>query len=268
VLKMDPERVEALNAIVRLQLSQGNSKAAFEKAEEHLPKVKSKNQAKIYEMMGSSKLSSKEYSKAIEYLDKAVEIDPNLVTAYFLIGNAYAAQQKFDTAIEQYERAAVKNPKAIPPLIMIGMLYDRKNQSGKANEYYQKVLDIDKSIILAANNLAYNYARDGVNLDVALGIAQKAREIAPDAPGLADTLGWIYYKKGAYVTAIGLLKESNERFKGSNPEVQYHLGMAYAKNGQKSLAVEALSKSLALEKNFNGRDEAKRTLDELGSRKS
>jgi tetratricopeptide (TPR) repeat protein len=143
------------------------------------------------------------------------------------------------------------------------MIYDRKNQPKKANEYYRKVLDIDKNIVLAANNLAYNYVRDGGNLDVALGIAQKAREANPDSPGLADTLGWIYYKKGAYSTAIGLLRESNEKFKGSNPEVLYHLGMAYLKSGEKRLATETLTTALASDQEFSGREEAKKTLEEL-----
>jgi tetratricopeptide (TPR) repeat protein len=263
VLKLDPERVEALNSIVRLQLSQGNFKAAFDHAEQHLSKSKTKNQAKIYELMGLAKLSGKEYSKGVEYLNRAIEINPNLISAYFMIGNAYAAQLKFDTAIEQYEKASAKNSKAIPPLVMIGMIYDRKNQPKKANEYYRKVLDIDKNIVLAANNLAYNYVRDGGNLDVALGIAQKAREANPDAPSLADTLGWIYYKKGAYSSAIGLLRESNEKFQGTNPEVLYHLGMAYAKTGETKLATETLVKALSSDQAFFGREEAKKTLEEL-----
>jgi tetratricopeptide (TPR) repeat protein len=180
-----------------------------------------------------------------------------------MIGNAYAAQQKFDTAIEQYEKASAKNSNAIPPLIMIGMLYDRKNQPKKANEYYRKVLDINKNMTVAANNLAYNYVRDGGNLDVAFGIAQKAREVNPNDPGLADTLGWIYYKKGAYPTAIALLKESSEKFKGNNPEVLYHLGLAYVKSGEKTLAAETLTKALASDQAFFGRDEARKTLEEL-----
>ena len=148
---------------------------------------------------------------------------------------------------------------------MIGMLYDRKQQPKKANEYYQRVLDINKTHILAANNLAYNYSQYGGNVDVALGIAQKAREANPDNPSLADTLGWIYYKKGSYLNAIALLKESNEKFNNGNSEVLYHLGMAYYKSGDRSSAAETLSKALASDKAFVGREEAKKILDEVKS---
>lgn len=261
VLRLDSDRVEALSAIAQLRLAQKNPKLAFDEAQKHLSKTE--NQAVVYQVLGQIKLATREYPQAIEFLSKAVEINPNLTSSYLLIGNAYAAQQKFDAAIEQYERILSKNPKTIPALMMTGLLYDQKKQTKKANEYYQKVLDVNKTHVLAANNLAYNYAKDVGTLDVALAIAQKAREANPNDPSLADTLGWIQYRKGAYLSAIGLLKESNEKFKGNNPEVLYHLGMAYSKNGDESLAAEHLAKALAFNKPFNGRNEAKDALAAL-----
>jgi tetratricopeptide (TPR) repeat protein len=261
-LKLDPNRVEALGSLAQVQLLQGNSKAAFQRVEQHLSKTK--NQAGVYQLLGQLSLGTKEYAKAIEYLEKAVEMNPNLSSAYFSIGNAYAAQQKFDTAIEQYEKVSKKNPKALQPLMMVGMLYDMKKQPQKANGYYQKVLELNKNFAPAANNLAYNYAQNGGNLDVALNLAQRARELNPNDPGIADTLGWIHYKKRTYATAIGLLKESNEKFKGANPTVLYHLGLAYEKNGEEKLARESLQKALALGQNFSEAAEAKKLLESMG----
>ena len=263
VLDSNPERFEALNSIVRLYLLQNNSQAAIGIAEEHLKKTK--NNAYVYQVMGQAKLAVRDYQEASKYLNRAVELNPNLASAYFLLGSVYSAQQKNDLAIIEYEKTIAKNPNTIPALIMIGMLYDRKQQPKKANEYYQRVLDINKTHILAANNLAYNYSQYGGNVDVALGIAQKAREANPDNPSLADTLGWIYYKKGSYLNAIALLKESNEKFNNGNSEVLYHLGMAYYKSGDRSSAAETLSKALASDKAFVGREEAKKILDEVKS---
>src|SRR6185503_4158313 len=232
------------------QLVRNEPKQALEQAQQHL--TKTKNTAAVYQILGQINLSMKDYPKAIEFLSKAIEANPNLGYPYLLIGNVYAAQGKFDSAIEQYEKIIVKNPRAVPALMMVGLLYDRKKQTKKANEYYQKVLDINKTHVLAANNLAYNYSLDGGNLDMALAIAQKAREANPNDPSLADTLGWIQYRKGAYLSAIALLKESNEKFKESNPEVLYHLGMAYYKPENKPAAAETLAKALASDKLFNG----------------
>ena len=263
VLKINPEVIDALASMVQLYVLQGDRKTAFSKAEEHL--AKTKNQAMVYQLMGQIQIGGKNYPKAIAYLEKAIELNPSLVTPYYLLGTVYSAQQNFDMAIAQQEKILTRNPKAVPSLMMIATLYDRKNQPQKANDYYQKVLDINKSIAPAANNLARNYAQHGGNLDVALGLAQRAREVNSTDPTIADTLGWITYKKGSYLAAISLLKESNEKFKGTNPEVLYHLGMSHWKNGDKVAAKDALSKALATDRPFTGRDEAKKTLDSLKS---
>jgi tetratricopeptide (TPR) repeat protein len=261
VLKLDPQRNEAVSAIAHILIRQNEKQAAVERVQRQI--ANSKDPAPLYQLLGQMSLENKEFSKAIDYLNKATELNPNLLSAYFLIGNAYAAQQKFDQAIELYEQVAKKSPKSIQPYMMVGILYDLKKQPQKSNEYYKKILDIDNNFYPAANNLAWNYAEHGGNLDIALGLAQKAREANPADAGVADTLGWIYYKRGIYGSALDLLKESNEKAKSSNPTILYHLGMAALKTGDKVLARESLSKSIALNQSFSGIDEAKKTLAAL-----
>ena len=88
--------------------------------------------------------------------------------------------------------------------------------------------------------------------------------MSPDETVISDTLGWIHYKIGTYATALELLKEANEKFKGSNPTVLYHLGVVYDKTGDKKQAREALKKALAVNPNFSESAEAKKLLKALG----
>jgi tetratricopeptide (TPR) repeat protein len=180
-----------------------------------------------------------------------------------LIGNAYAKLNDFDRAIRQYQTALEKNPRSIQPNMLIATLYDRRQEYEKANEYYEKVLEINNTFAPAANNLAWNIAQNGGNLDVALRWAEKAREYDQHNPGVADTLGWVMYKRGIFDRAIGLLKESSDGYRNKNPQVLYHLGMAYYRSGQRSQAREILSKALALGK-FDGIDEAQKILSVIG----
>ena len=99
----------------------------------------------------------------------------------------------------------------------------------------------------------------GGNLDVALSYAQTAREQQPNDPHIADTLGWIYYKKNAYLLAVNLLKEAVEKLP-QEAEVQYHYGMAQYKNGDKAGARKILQASLKLSQTFKGSEEARKTL--------
>jgi tetratricopeptide (TPR) repeat protein len=244
---------------------QGNSQLALQRVEQQLGKAT--NQAPLYQLLGQLSIGAKDHTKAIGYLEKAVELNPNLLSAYSLIGNVYATQKKFDAAIEQYQKVSKGNPKAPQPLMMIAILYELKEEPSKANEYYQKALDVNKNFAPAANNLAWNYAKHGGNLDVALSLAQRAWAVDANDPSYADTLGWIYYKKGMYGAALGLLKESNEKLKGQNPTVLYHLSLALIKTGDKKSAIEAVKKALALTAQFPERAEAKKLLASLEGNK-
>jgi len=260
-LDLDPNRLEALNSITQIYAMQGSFQLAFERAERHL--MKTKNQGAVYELMGRHKLAAKDYVTGIQLLEKAVEHKPDLLSAYYAIGSAYAAQGNFDVAIDQYQKVSAKQPKMLAPLMMTAILYELKKDHRKANEYYQKILDVNKNFTPAANNLAWNYAQYGGNLDVALTLAQKAREFNPNDPGIADTLGWIYYKKGIYQTALGLLKESNEKYGGQNPTVLYHLSVAYEKNNEKARAQEMVKKALAINERFPEAEDAKKFRDRI-----
>jgi hypothetical protein len=48
-----------------------------------------------------------------------------------------------------------------------------------------------------------------------------------------------------------------------HPTVQYHLGLALWKSGEKEQAVEALEKALGSKLEFPERDEAKKLLEEI-----
>ena len=64
---------------------------------------------------------------------------------------------------------------------------------------YQKVLWIDPDNGYASNSLAYVMLEQGGNLDVAFSMAQTARRKLPDSPNTADTLGFAFYQKSAFI---------------------------------------------------------------------
>ena len=93
-------------------------------------------------------------------------------------------------------------------------------------------------------------------------LARLAKEKLPDDPNVMDTLGWVYYKKGLYDSAIAEFSDSLEKMP-DNATVTYHLGMAYYKKGDLNKARAELQKALQLDANFTGADEAKQVLAEL-----
>jgi predicted Zn-dependent protease len=79
---------------------------------------------------------------------------------------------------------------------------------------------------------------------------------------VSDTLAWVLYKRGIYQRAVALLEDSASKLP-DNPTVQYHLGMAYSKVGNKEGARKALLAATGSNRPFPQLAEAKRALAEL-----
>jgi tetratricopeptide (TPR) repeat protein len=263
-LTRDPDRIEALASVAKILALKGNQRAGFARVEQQLDKTED-SRAEIYELLGRLSLDRQDYEKALNYLNKAEELKPDLLSASLLIADIYMRQGKFDLAITQAEKIIGKHPKDHQPYMLLARLHDQKQEYEQANRYYRKVLALDTDSAAAANNLAWNYAEHGGRLDVALTLAQKARQLNPNDPRIAHTLGWIFYKSGAYQTAIRLLKESSEALKDRDPTVLYHLGLAYRKSGDHVLAKEALSKALRLGRDSTEAEAIKEALAKIVS---
>ena len=147
---------------------------------------------------------------------------------------------------------------------MVGMILQVQNRPDEARARYEKILQIDPRAVVAANNLAYMKAESGMDLDIALQLAQTAKASQPDDPDVNDTLGWVYYKKDMASLALNPLQQSVNHTP-NNPIYRFHLGMAYLKTGDKDKAREMLQQALKLDPRFERAEDAKRALDGLGS---
>ena len=146
--------------------------------------------------------------------------------------------------------------------MLSGVIYERLGDIPKARQAYERALEVNPRFAPAANNLAYLYSEHGGDQEKALQLAQTAKQIAPTDPSISDTLGWILYKRGVYHRAVGLLKESATKLP-ENPEVQYHLGMASYRAGDRETARMALTTAVNSSVTFRGKDEAKKALAEI-----
>ncbi len=142
---------------------------------------------------------------------------------------------------------------------MIASLYEATGNLDAARKYYEQALAIDPSSAGAANNLAFLYVKQGSNLDVALGLAQKAKQLMPEINPITDTLGWVLYKKGDYASALPLLQECVEK-EPTSPGYRYHLGMVLAAVGQKEQARDQLESALRLRLMGDDAEQAKQVL--------
>jgi tetratricopeptide (TPR) repeat protein len=200
--------------------------------------------------------------KAEEVLRRAIDSDPTRLEPYAMLGQLYVGQNRLDEARKEFDELSKREANSIGAHTMVGTILHIQNKVAEARDRYRRVLAIDPRSPVAANNLAWLYAESGGNLDVAVDLALTARAALPDQAAVSDTLGWVYYKKDRAHQAIAPLRDSVAK-DPQNPVYQFHLGLAYAKTGEKPKAREALEQALKLNPDFDGAAEARKVLSEL-----
>jgi tetratricopeptide (TPR) repeat protein len=123
-------------------------------------------------------------------------------------------------------------------------------------------LQVEPNYAPAANNLAYGMLEHKENTDVALSLAQIARQKMPDSASAADTLAWIYYQKGIYGIAANLLQEALQK-SPDNATYHYHLGMVYEKQNNPEAARKQLQRALEINPSSPASGEIRKTLSQM-----
>jgi cellulose synthase operon protein C len=99
-------------------------------------------------------------------------------------------------------------------------------------------------------------------VNVALTLAQAARKGLPNLPNSADTLGWAYYRTGAFSAAAPLL-ETAVKSAPDDQTYRYHLGRTYLKLLDKTRAKAELEKAISLDPKSSVADLARQAISEI-----
>jgi Flp pilus assembly protein TadD len=142
---------------------------------------------------------------------------------------------------------------------MAGTLLSLQGKADEARNRFEQALALDPQMPIAANNLAWDYAERGGNLDVALKWAQTAKAKLPNSPYPSDTLGWVYFKKGLGSLAVTSFEDA-ARQAPSDPSIRYRLGLSYLKIGDRKKARGSFEQALKLNSEFKEAADAKRVL--------
>jgi tetratricopeptide (TPR) repeat protein len=258
-MRLNPQYDGAVGEYVAMLFGTNQAPKALQVASQYV--AANPNRAAAYFIYGSALANSKKLDEAIPQYQKAIQLEPKSLLSYMQLGRLYELQGKTDDALGVYQKALTIAPESSGVAGAIGNAYLQKNDLKLAQQYFEKANALAPHDALIQNNLAWVYAMQGQNLDVALSLATQAKQAAPNVVSINDTLGWIQYKKGNYVMAVGLLSDVVKQVPQSS-EYRYHLGMALSGAGQKDRAKEELSKALQLAPPLN-HDDAKQAQDAL-----
>lgn len=202
--------------------------------------------------------------RAIEHFVASLQQAPDFLAALIAIGDMGYATQDAQLASEYYSKALNVRPN--PTLIYrLGSVYDTAGELDKAETQYQRLVNDHPKSFLGYNQLAFFYAKHGIKLDNALGLAQKADQLQPNNPIILDTLGWIYFQKKNVKKAKNNLKRAID-ITDQIPSILYHYGSVMRATGDREQAVLFMRKALNITDQFEGADDARGYIQEAKKR--
>jgi putative PEP-CTERM system TPR-repeat lipoprotein len=255
-VEISPDYLPAIEKLVDLDIAQKQYASAMDRVQKQLDK--NPKLAQAWGLRGKIYFAQRDFTQAEADLLKAIELDAKLEPAYLLLAQLYVASNKQEQAIEKLSAFVEKN-KDIRALMQLALIQQSLKHYTEAAAAYETLITISPNFAPALNNLAELYSESPGKLDAAYDLAKKARGVAPSEPHMADTLGWILFKKGEYGDALPLLQESAGKLPDV-PEIQFHVGMARYMLGQEEPARLALQKAADASTDFPGKNNARQRL--------
>lgn len=180
------------------------------------------------------------------YPDEAIRIletlasDHKNIDAQIQIGDIYRGQEDFKNALKAYNRAYDFLGNAITAQywdlsFARGMTNERLKNWDQAEKDLKTALLFQPDQPYVLNYLGYSWADQGIHLDKAAELIEKAVRLKPDDGAIVDSLGWIYFRMGQYDKAVVTLEKAIE-LAPTEPELNDHLGDAYWRVGRKNEA--------------------------------
>ena len=239
-----PDYLPAVEQLVRLDIAENKVGVATARAQKFVEQHPEVAEARV--LLAQAQLAAKQPQLAEQELEKAIDANPNLQTAYLLLAQIYNESNRRDDALKRLNALLQKQPGDQKALMLLGILYTETGDVKQAAESYETLLKKNDSFSPALNNLAYLYSEKLNNLDRAYELSRRSRQLLPDDPRIADTLGWILYLRRDYAQALVHLEEGAAKL-ARNGEVQYHLGMAHYAMAHEAPAKAAFQLALNLE---------------------
>ncbi len=175
------------------------------------------------------------HADAERCLRRSLAVEPARGTAARALVETYAARGELEAAAEVASRTSLE-----AAALVAGLRAQERREYDAAARAYEFALRRGEPSGVAANNLAWIYARQGSNLERALALARNARELAPSSPEVADTLGVVHMARREYSESVAALESAARLLPHAaaaerarvEADVREHLAEAYRAAGR------------------------------------
>jgi cellulose synthase operon protein C len=257
--QVQPQWLPVVATLSYLDMHEGNGQAALARIQALL--AQRPNDPGVLELEGDADAYLKQPVAAEAAYAKAQQLRPSARLA----ANLYRVRVIAHTPEPQQplEQWLARQPQSWPVRDLLGEYYLGPGKSPRrAADEFKAVVAQQPNDVVALNNLAW--AMNQVGDPGAVAIAQRALQLAPNAPDVEDTLGWVLTRNGQAADAVDHLRQA-AKLDPSDPNVEYHLAYALAKTGHPAEAREILSRILSNAQPFDSRAEAQQLMTSVKS---
>jgi putative PEP-CTERM system TPR-repeat lipoprotein len=251
---LQPQWLPVVGTLAYLDLHQGNGQAALTRIQALL--AQRPDDPGALQLEGDVEAYLKQPAAAESAYAKAQQLRPSARLAadlYRVRAMAHASQPQ-----QPLEQWLAHEPQSWPIRDLLGEYYLGAGKSPRrAAQEFQTVVAQKPNDVVALNNLAW--ALNQVGDTGAVAIAQRAYRLAPNAPTVEDTLGWVLTRNGQAAQAVDYLRQA-VKLDPSSLDAQYHLAYALTKTGHQAEAHQILTKLLSSGEPFGSRSEARQLL--------
>ncbi len=244
-LALAPQDTDILDAIATSFAIAKQPGRAIDRIRRHIAE---QNSAPMNHLLGSWLERTGDPAGARLAYAAAIKADPNFAPSHILAARLDLVNRRWDSARGLLAPVLAANPLNVDALVGEGMLEEETGNFPAAIKIYRKILEIAPNNVAALNNLSVRLCESPATVEEALELAIRVQELAPDDPAVNDTIGWAYFNKGVYKTALNYLVRAAAHDKSAR--VQYHLAMAYFKTGDKTQGTATLLAAQKLDPNL------------------
>lgn len=187
--------------------------------------------------------------EAVQLLREMAEERPERSDALIALGDLLRSEERFAEAVQEYDRAIERlgapEPRHWALFYARGIAHERSKQWGKAEADLLKALELKPDDPLVLNYLGYSWVEQGVNMERARAMIERAVKQRPNDGYIVDSLGWVLYRMGLYREAVVQLERAVE-LRPEDPTINDHLGDAYWKTGRHAEARFQWRRALSL----------------------
>ena len=144
--------------------------------------------------------------KAVSDYGMAVDLNPNIPSVQYDFGQTLRQLRMYEPAIGAYQRAIELNPTMLEAYNNLGITYSELKRYREAAGYFQRVIKMNPRYTKAYNNLGAAYAQSG-DMDRAMEAFRQAIETDPEYANSYKNLAMLYVQRSEVSEAYDTMKQ-------------------------------------------------------------